>query len=167
MSSQQTPQQKVIALALAGLRADGDGMAVLLNDLPDDEVRNACGLALMNLCSAFRSILTDQAWTEAIAGLQALAAEHAHTPRPDRRKPVLNYTLPAATREALAKTMADLEAEQAARPALPTPDTPTPVQEVQAKPAGHYTYASAEERHAALRALGIHHHGHALGNGRG
>ena len=73
-----------------------------------------------------------------------------------------NYTLPAATREALAKTLADLEAEEAERT---TPDTPTPAQEVEAKPAGYYTYAPADERQAALRALGIHHTGHGLVRG--
>ena len=78
MSREQTPEQKVTALALAALRADGDGLALLLNDLPDDEVRNACGYALMALCSGFRSILTDEAWQEAIRGVQAHAAELAH-----------------------------------------------------------------------------------------
>lgn len=78
MSHQQTPQQKVLALSLAAVRDDGEGLAVLLNDLPDNEVRNACGYALMNLCTGFRSMLTDQAWTEVITALQQMAAHHAH-----------------------------------------------------------------------------------------
>ncbi|GAB2328458.1 hypothetical protein [Streptomyces variabilis] len=78
-----------------------------------------------------------------------------------------NHTLPAATRAALAETIAALEAEEPeASPDAPTTqDAPTAAQDVLAKPEGYYTYASAEERQAALRALGIHHHGHALTRG--
>ncbi|CAM5254395.1 hypothetical protein [Streptomyces coeruleorubidus] len=72
-----TPQQKVTALALAALRNDPVGLAVLLGDLDDDEVRSAAGIALLNLCNGFRAILTDDAMREVIAGMQALAASEA------------------------------------------------------------------------------------------
>ncbi|GGV34367.1 hypothetical protein GCM10010293_36830 [Streptomyces griseoflavus] len=78
MAREQTPEQKVTALSLAALRADGEGLALLLNELPDDEVRNACGYALMSLCNGFRAILTAEAWQEVIGGVQAHAAELAH-----------------------------------------------------------------------------------------
>ncbi|MFK4023141.1 hypothetical protein [Streptomyces albogriseolus] len=75
--SQPSPQQTVTALALASLRNDAHGLAVLLEDLGDDEVRSAAGVALLNLCNGFRQILTPQAWQEVIAGMQALAAHTA------------------------------------------------------------------------------------------
>lgn len=74
-----TPQQTITALALAALRNDAAGLEVLLTDLKDDEVRTATGVALINLCSGFRQILTPQAWQEVIAGMQALAAQEATT----------------------------------------------------------------------------------------
>jgi hypothetical protein len=72
-----TPQQAVTAIALAALRNDAAGLTVLLTDLDDDEVRSAAGVALINLCSGFRTILTPDAWQQVIAGMQALAASEA------------------------------------------------------------------------------------------
>ncbi|NNN36061.1 hypothetical protein HLK59_38015 [Streptomyces sp. S3(2020)] len=72
-----TPAQTITALALAALRNDAKGLEVLLVDLDDDEVRNACGVALLNLCNGFRQIVPPKDWHEVIAEMQALAAEHA------------------------------------------------------------------------------------------
>ncbi|GAB2328457.1 hypothetical protein [Streptomyces variabilis] len=78
MSREQTPEQKVTALALAALRFDGPGLVVLLADLPDDEVRTACGFALQAICEGFHSILNDDAWRAVVASAQAHAASLAH-----------------------------------------------------------------------------------------
>lgn len=64
-----------------------------------------------------------------------------------------NFTLPAASRKALAETIAALEAEEAETP--PAPGMATPAQEVMAKPDGYYAHASSEEVRAALRALNV------------
>ncbi|MEV6662760.1 hypothetical protein [Streptomyces nigra] len=72
-----TPQQTVTALALAALRNDAAGLQVLLEDLNDDEVRSATGVALINLCSGFRQIVHPNDWQQVIAGMQALAAHTA------------------------------------------------------------------------------------------
>jgi len=72
-----TPQQTVTALAIAALNNDPEGLALLLVELSDDEVRAAAGYALLNTCNAFRTILTEDAWAEVITGMQALAAQEA------------------------------------------------------------------------------------------
>ncbi|NNN36062.1 hypothetical protein HLK59_38020 [Streptomyces sp. S3(2020)] len=71
---------------------------------------------------------------------------------------MLRHTLPKATREALAKTLADLDQ---AEPPAPVPD-PTPAEPGSPKPPGYYASCSREELHVGLREHGIHHHGHAL-----
>ncbi|MFI6488264.1 hypothetical protein [Streptomyces sp. NPDC050564] len=70
------PQQTITAIALAALRNDAAGLQLLLTDLEPDEVRNATGVALLNLCSGFRTIVTPGDWQDVIAGMQALAAHH-------------------------------------------------------------------------------------------
>ncbi|MGY1579761.1 hypothetical protein [Streptomyces sp. MN13] len=72
-----TPEQTVTALALAALRNDAAGLQVLLEDLDDDAVRSACGVALLNLCSGFRQIVHPNDWQDIVAGMQALAVHTA------------------------------------------------------------------------------------------
>jgi hypothetical protein len=75
--SGMTPEQAITAIALAALRNDADGLEVLLTDLDDDEVRTAAGVALINLCSGFRSIVHTSDWQEIVASMQQLAASAA------------------------------------------------------------------------------------------
>jgi hypothetical protein len=72
-----TPEQAITAIALAALRNDGPGLAVLLEDLDDAEVRSAAGVALINLCSGFRQVVHPRDWQDILAGMQALAASEA------------------------------------------------------------------------------------------
>lgn len=72
-----TPQQTVTALAIAALNNDPGALTILLTDLPDDEVRTAAGIALLNLCSGFRQIVHPRDWADIVSGMQALAAHHA------------------------------------------------------------------------------------------
>ncbi|WP_330347502.1 hypothetical protein [Streptomyces sp. NBC_00582] len=74
-----TPQQAVTALAVAALNNDAQGLAPLLADLGDDEVRSAAGIAVINLCSGFRQIVHPDDWQEITAALQTLAAQEAAT----------------------------------------------------------------------------------------
>ena len=74
-----TPEQTITALALAALRNDPAGLQILLEDLDDDHVRSACGVALINLCSGFRQIVHPRDWQDIVAGMQALAASEATT----------------------------------------------------------------------------------------
>lgn len=70
-----TPQQTVTAVAMAALRNDADGLALLLIEMPPDEAITVAGVALINLCSGFRQIITPEAWEEITAGMQALAVD--------------------------------------------------------------------------------------------
>jgi hypothetical protein len=72
-----TPQQTITAIAVAALQNDAAGLTVLLTDLPDDHVRTAAGVALINLCSGFRQIVTPADWQDIVTGMQALAAHTA------------------------------------------------------------------------------------------
>jgi hypothetical protein len=56
-------QQTVAGLVMAALTCDHDGLAQLINQLPDDKVRDANAHALTLVASVFRSVIRPDDWT--------------------------------------------------------------------------------------------------------
>jgi hypothetical protein len=71
-----TPDQQLVAgIAMAALTQDHDGLAALINDAPDDKVRDATAHALALIVAGMRSSFTGPDWTALINGARSALYE--------------------------------------------------------------------------------------------